>query len=147
MVVISSFDLTIGHAPLNTQGVKLTYMKKHTFTVRVQALLAYLKDQGVKPADISKKLGIKAATITQWKNGSTLAINGELAMEMKKHYGISAEWLLMGTGPMLQADLEAEIAMKALQERIEKHELLDISRLPPARRDLIIKTAEALMTN
>jgi plasmid maintenance system antidote protein VapI len=147
MIAKNSAYLNIIHAPLNLQGVKLAYMKNHTFTDRAGVLLTYLKGQGIKPSTVAKKLGVNAATITQWKNGSTQSINGELAMAMKKHFGISAEWLLMGIGPMLQADLEAEITERVLKARLERHELLDISRLPPSRRDLIIKTAEALMSD
>lgn len=52
---------------------------------------------GIKPSSLAERIGLKAAAITQWENGSTKMITGENLVAACVELKVEPEWVISGT--------------------------------------------------
>ena len=81
------------------------YFEARAFATRLSmALAADPRSQG----ELADKVGTDAGQLSRWKNGKVvpdLSYVTELVVEL----GVSADWLLLGRGPMRPEDPQAEV--------------------------------------
>lgn len=64
-----------------------------------QILSNYLDSKGISQIDVAKKLNLSKQTVNSLLNGRR-NFGKKSAMEWQKHFGLSANWLITGSGPM-----------------------------------------------
>jgi transcriptional regulator with XRE-family HTH domain len=48
---------------------------------------------GMKPVELSERLGISRASVTNWRNGKTKSINGNLLLNVAHVLQCDSQWL------------------------------------------------------
>lgn len=87
---------------------------------------------GLDPAELARRIGVKAAAAYQWESGATKSLKAETAIALAEELGVDVAWLVLGRRPRekaaplsqsqpMQLD-PAKLAEthKALRERFEK---------------------------
>lgn len=70
-----------------------------------QMLSNYLDSKGISQIDVAKKLNLSKQTVNSLLNGRR-NFGKKSAMKWQKHFGLSANWLITGSGPMFADGLD-----------------------------------------
>jgi len=65
------------------------------------------KEAGLTQQALSDKIGIARAAVAQWETGATTSIEGNNLMRAAKALGVSAQWLIDGTGEKEEVTLSS----------------------------------------
>lgn len=65
-----------------------------------QRLVSAMTLRGISNADLAKRAGVSAPTVTDWTSGEIKKISAENAIKIAYGLNISILWLITGKGPM-----------------------------------------------
>lgn len=105
----------------------MLYMSAPTLPERVQWILDTLH---VDQPTLATLCGTSRAMVNHWLLGRVKSINAQSAFSLQRRKGISAEWLMLGTGPRLLADVKAATDVNYVTESATSASYVNAARIP-----------------
>lgn len=69
-----------------------------TLADRVRTALAF---RNMSQADLAREIDVAQPSVNNWATGETKSLRAEVAVKAAKALGVRVEWLVFGSGPML----------------------------------------------